>query len=237
MRTVKSVLLLFLCGVVAAHAQTSDYPGASDLPGITRPANSFIIGAMHIDNDEFQVPVGPVDRNSERLGIVITATGPIDTIAYAGPVTVSSFANYNALKAQAMAAGYTEIWSCARTTCGSAFALARILDKALEATIVPSGRAIDLNNELNATNDDIRYGAFRRGDVFLLIMASLQPGRPSGSLIIRVNGPVNESALQTATAESKDPQNPAATQQKAPAPSFRDRIRNAANAIRQTSPQ
>jgi hypothetical protein len=194
-----------------------------------RPANSFIIGAMHIDNDEYAVPVGPVDRNADHPGKSVTATGPIDTIAYAGPATASSLTTYTELKAQLATAGYNEVWNCARATCGSAFALARILDKPLLDTVHKGDWGFYINDDLNATNDDIRYGAFQRGREYMLIMASLQPGKPSGALVIRVNGPAAEPVLQQAA--ENNPPSPTA-------PAHSSGIRNAARSwLRQQAAQ
>jgi hypothetical protein len=183
--------LLALTAVSTARAQTSDFPGASDFPSIVRPANSFIIGAMHIDNDEYSIPLGPVG-NSEQLGKSKTVTGPIDELAYAGPKTTSTLTTYTGLVSQLTAAGYKEEWSCARATCGNAFNLSNILDKSLIATIHEGNWGILIINDLNATNNDVRFGVFRRSAQYMLVMSSLDPGYPSGAMLIRVNGPAGE---------------------------------------------
>ena len=180
-----------------ACAQVSDYPGASDFHTIARPAGSVIIGGMHIDNDEYEIPLGPVEWNADHLGKSMTATGPIDTLVYAGPTTASSLTTYTNLATQLTTNGYTLVWGCVRKTCGSAFHLANILDKPVIAAVKGEGFGIEINNDLNATNDDIRYGTFRRGDEYVLVMGSLGPGKPSGALLIRVNGPANDPVFRS----------------------------------------
>lgn len=195
----------FLCAAVItlvvpiASAQSSDYPGASDFHTIARPANSFIIGALHIDNDEFAIPLGPVEWHADHLGKSLTVTGPIDMLAYAGPKTASSLTTYTSLASQLTTSGYTEVWSCSRKTCGSAFYLATILDKPLRDAALQGDWGFWLNDDLNATNDDIRYGTFRKGAEFMLVMGSLSPGDPSGAMLIRVNGPANNPVLSATT--------------------------------------
>ena len=234
---------LLLATLSTANAQTSDYPGAADLHVLARPQSSFIIGAIHIDNDEYDVPVGPVEQNATHLGKTLTVTGAIDTLAYAGPTTASSFTTYNGLAGQLLAAGYTEVWSCARKTCGAAFYLARILDKPMLDSIHKDDWGFWLNDDLNATNDDIRYGTFRKHDEYILIMGALAPGHPSGALVIRINGPSNEPVLQTAsdageTAAPDASGAPQPTQEPATTSSTtsrRGRLRAAAGALLQHS--
>lgn len=194
--TFVSVGIICASTLSAAHASdpSSDLPGASDLRILTRPGNSFIIGAMHIDNDAYAIPIGPVERG-ESLGKSVTATGSIDLLAYAGPRTASSFTTYTALASQLTAAGYAEVWNCARKSCGSAFSLANILDKPVIASIHTGDWSQWMIACLNATNDDIRYGAFRKGQEYVLVMGALSPGYPSGALVVRVNGPANEPVI------------------------------------------
>lgn len=201
----KALRVLFPAALVAAVAATavasepvSDFPGASDLRTLTRPANSYIIGAMHVDNDEYAVPLGPVESHSTTLGKNLLVTGPIDTLAYAGPKTASTLTTYNELASQLTGSGYTLVWSCARATCGSGFTLANILDKPMIDSIHTGNWGFWLNDDLNATNDDIRYGTFRKGAEYMLVMASLQPGQDSGALVIRVNGPNSDPVLRLA---------------------------------------
>lgn len=224
MRTTFPLALLFLAATSTAIAQTSDLPNGNDMRDIHRPANSFLIGAMHSDRDEYAVPIGPVARGNQSPAKSVTVTGPIDTVAYAGPQTTSSFATYDQLHAQVIAQGYTEVWSCIRTTCGSAFTLANILDKPLIDAVHDRDYGFYLNDDLNATNDDTRYGAFRKGDTYLLIMASLQPGKPSGSLIVRVNGPADDIVYHATTAVNGTTETPATTTPSAS--SARTRIRS-----------
>lgn len=177
-------------------AQEADFPGASDFRTLTRPANSLILGAMHIDNDEYAVPLGPVERNAKAPAKSLTVTGAIDMVAYGGPKTASSLTTFGELTSQLKTQGYTEVWTCARATCGSAFTLANILDKPLIDSIHQGDWGHYLIDDLNATNDDIRYGTYRKGEEYMLVMAALAPGYPSGALVIRVNGPANDPVLR-----------------------------------------
>lgn len=186
-----------MASVALASEPVSDFPGASDLQNLKRPANSFIIGAMHIDNDEYAVPLGPVERNADHLGKSIKATGPIDTLAYSGPKSASTLTTYNGLTEQLKAAGYTEVWSCARASCGSAFTLANILDKPVIDSIHEGSWPNWMIDQLNPTNEDLRYGTFRKGAEYILVMAALDPGYRSGALVIRVNGPASDPVLKT----------------------------------------
>jgi hypothetical protein len=207
------LFLAFTASVVWASEPVSDFPGASDFRTLTRPANSFIIGAMHIDNDEYAIPLGPVERNSLELGKSVKVTGPIDTLAYAGPKSASSLTTYTGLTAQLTAAGYKEVWSCARATCGHAFTLAGILDQPMIDSIHGGDWGTWLIDDLDATNGDIRYGTFRKGDEYMLVMAALAPGYPSGALLVRANGPANESVLQMQSpAKAQAEQQPAPSQ-------------------------
>ncbi len=192
-------LTLLLGTTVVLQAQTSDLPRSSDFKTINRPSNSFIAGAMHIDNDEYAVPVGPVERSASHLGKTSTVTGPIDTLVYTGPTTASSLTTYTNLTSQLTMQGYEPVWSCSRVTCGSAFTLMQLLSKSvLDATHGEWGHAII--SCLYAANDDIRYGSFRKADEYVLVLASLSPGNRSGALVVRVNG-VDGSALQAASQE------------------------------------
>lgn len=198
-----AILFASTASVAMASEPASDFPGASDLRVLTRPANSFIIGAMHIDNDEYAIPVGTVEQGAS-LGKSVTVTGPIDTLVYAGPKTASSLTTYTALVSQLTAAGYTEVWSCARKSCGSAFSLANILDKPVIESTHTGNWGEWMIDCLNATNDDIRYGTFRKGNEYMLVMGALQPGSPSGALVIRVNGPANEPVVHETAAAKQD---------------------------------
>lgn len=225
-----AVLLASSVCIAWASEPASDFPGASDFHVLTRPTNSFIIGARHIDNDEYSIPLGPVESNSKQLGKSTTATGPIDVLAYAGPKTASSLTTYTALAGQLRAAGYTEVWSCARQSCGSGYTLATILSQPTIDSIHTGNWASWMIDSLDATNDDVRYGTFRKGNEYMLVMGALSPGYPSGALAIRVNGPANESVLQAegpkaadedasrtaapAATPSTTPSNPAATAEK-----------------------
>lgn len=192
------LLLVATASIALASEPSSDFPGASDFRSLTRPANSLLIGAMHIDNDEYAIPLGPIEHgSSDALGKSTTATGPIDVVAYSGPKTASSLTTYTALAGQLTAAGYTEMWSCVRKTCGSGFGLAKILDQPLIDSIHTGEWGTWLINSLDATNDDVRYGTFRKGGEYMLVMGALSPGYPSGALVIRVNGPAGESVLQS----------------------------------------
>ncbi|QNI36885.1 hypothetical protein [Edaphobacter albus] len=197
-----AVLLAFTVSVAVASEPTSDFPGASDFHVLTRPTNSFIIGARHIDNDEYAIPLGPVESNSKELGKSTTVTGPIDVLAYAGPKTASSLTTYTTLTSQLTAAGYTEVWSCARKTCGSGYSLATILSQPTIDSIHVGNWASWMIDSLDATNDDVRYGTFHKGNEYMLVMGALSPGYPSGALVIRVNGPATESVLQEASANA-----------------------------------
>ena len=180
---------------LSCSAQTSDFPGGSDMQSITRPANSFLIGAMHIDNDEYEVPVGPVERGT-TLGKSIKATGPVDTVAYAGPKSASSLTTYTALSAQLLGSGFVEVWSCARKTCGSPYDLAGILFQPLVDTIHTGGWGGMIIDDLSASNGDVRYGAFRKGTEYVLALGVLSPGHNSGALLVRVNGPADNPVLR-----------------------------------------
>ena len=59
-------------------------------------------------------------------------------------------------------------------------------------------------DSLDAANDDVRYGTFRKDNEYMLIMGALSPGYPSGALAIRVNGPANESVLQAKTPKATE---------------------------------
>lgn len=227
-----SLPLLLLVIASSAYTQTSDFPGASDFHAVTRPANSFIIGAIHIDNDEYAIPLGPVEWNADHLGKSLTVTGPIDIIAYAGPATTSSLTTYTNLASQLVASGYTEVWNCARKTCGSAFHLANILDKPLMESIHQGQWGFWINDDLNATNDDIRYGTFRKGTEYMLVMGVLAPGQPSGALLIRVNGPASDAVTaQPGAAAEQPPTVPS------PTGNARNRIRAAAQSVLNRVPQ
>ncbi|MBS1814514.1 MAG: hypothetical protein JSS87_06545 [Acidobacteria bacterium] len=194
LRTIIAALSL-LMAVPALHAQDSDYPGATDFRTVQRPAKSFIIGAMHIDNDEYVIPIGTVANSATHPGKSIKVTGPIDALAYAGSKTTSTLSAYGFLSSQLIKAGYTQVWACARATCGSAFALAQILDQPLIDSIHEGSWPNWMINDLNAINEDIRYGVFRKGGEYMLVLTSLSPGYPSGVLLVRVNGPANEPVL------------------------------------------
>ena len=190
-------LTLLLGFAPILQAQTSDFPGASDFKAINRPADSFIVGAMHIDNDEYAIPVGPVERNASQLGKTVAATGPIDTLVYSGPTTASSLTTFSNVAAQLTTLGFEPVWACSRATCGSAFALMQMLSRpVLDSIHGDWGHAII--NSLYAANDDSRYGSFRRGDEYVIVLASLSPGNRSGALLIRINGH-GQSVVQTAT--------------------------------------
>lgn len=203
----------FLPFSVICSAQSSDFPGGSDMRSITRPANSFLIGALHIDNDEYEVPVGPVERGS-ALGKTIKATGPVDTVAYAGRKSASSLTTYSSLSAQLLGSGFVEVWSCARKTCGSAYQLANNLFQPLVDSIHTGNWGGMIIEDLSASNDDIRYGAFRKGTEYVLALGVLSPGQNSGALVVRVGGPaddpvlrepVNKSALDPGEASTGSP--------------------------------
>ena len=186
---------------VSCSAQSSDFPGGSDMRSITRPANSFLIGALHIDNDEYEVPVGPVERGT-ALGKSIKASGPVDTVAYAGPKSASSLTTYSALSAQLLGSGFVEVWSCARKTCGSAYSLANILFQPLVDSIHTGTWGGMIIDDLSASNDDIRYGAFRKGTEYVLALGVLAPGQNSGALLVRVNGPADDPVLREPASRS-----------------------------------
>ena len=196
MLRMKTPLLLaaLVCLSASASAQSSDFPGGSDLRSVTRPAGSFLIGALHIDNDEFQVPIGPVERG-DKLGKSINVVGPIDTVAYAGPKSASTITTFNALSAQLLASGYVQTWSCARATCGSAYSLSHILYQPIVDSIHTGEWAGMIIDDLSASNEDIRYGAFKKGAEYILVVAALQPGNHSGALLVRVNGPADDAVL------------------------------------------
>ncbi len=195
----KTALLLaaatLLALSVSCSAQTSDYPGGSDMRSITRPANSFLIGALHIDNDEYEIPVGPVG-SGKILGKAIKATGPVDTVAYAGPKSASSFTTYGALSAQLLGSGFVEVWSCVRQACGNAYDLANLLWQPLVDSIQTGLWGNMIIDDLGAANDDIRYGAFRKGAEYVLALGALSPGHNSGALLVRVNGPADDPVLR-----------------------------------------
>ncbi len=180
----------------ALLAQTSDFPGASDFPNLKRPAGTTIIGAHRIDNDEFSVPVGPVGSNSKLTGKSVSATGSIDTLAYAGATTTSSLSSYSAWTGQLREAGYTEVWGCARATYGNAYTLINYLAQPTIDTMRTGNWGRYMIEDLYATNDDTRYGVFRKGGEFMLVATSLAPGKPSGSILIRISNPPAVSILQ-----------------------------------------
>jgi hypothetical protein len=153
-------LSTFLCSTPSLHAQTTDFPGASDFPAITRP------------------------------------TGSVDRLAYAGLTTTSTFSTYSAIASQLKAAGYTEIYTCARATCGSAYHLATYLTQPLINSTHQGDWAHWMIDDLYAANDDIRYGTFRRGAEYLCVLAALVPGHPAGALLIRIANPSSKSVLQ-----------------------------------------
>jgi hypothetical protein len=190
-------LTTFLCSVLSLRAQTTDFPGASDIPRIVRPAGSFIIGAMRIDNDEFEVPLGPIERSAPKPAKTLTVTGSVDRLAYAGPTTTSTLSTYSWIATQLKAAGYTEVFTCARATCGSAYRLANYLAQPLIDSTHQGDWAHWMIDDLYAANDDIRYGTFRRGAEYLCVLAALVPGHPSGALLIRIADPSSKPVLQT----------------------------------------
>ena len=189
-------LSAFLCTTFSLHAQTTDFPGASDLPGVTRPTGSFIIGAMRIDNDEFEVPLGPIERSAEKPSKTLTVTGSVDRLAYAGLTTTSTFSTYAGIASQLKAAGYTEVYTCARATCSSPYHLATYLAQPLINSTHQGDWAHWMIDDLYAANDDIRYGTFRRGAEYLCVLAALVPGHPAGALLIRIANPSSKSVLQ-----------------------------------------
>lgn len=188
-------LAAFVLLAIPASAQSSDFPGGSDLRSVARPANSTLIGALHIDNDEYQVPVGPVERG-QALGKSVKVTGPIDTVAYAGPKSASTLTTFNGLSSQLLASGYVQTWSCAREACGSAYSLSNILFQPLVDSIHTGEWAGMIIDDLSASNEDIRYGAYRKGTEYLMVVAALQPGNHSGALLVRVNGPADDPVLR-----------------------------------------
>lgn len=231
------LLLACIALTGACAAQTSDFPGASDMRNVARPEGSTLIGGMHIDNDEFAVPTGPVERGSD-LGKTVTATGPVDRVAYAGPKSASSLTTYTNLSGQLVRSGFTEVWTCARKTCGSAYSLAGILFQPLVDTIHTGSWGGMIINDLSASNDDVRYGTFRKGNEYMLVLAVLAPGKNSGALLIRVNGPADDAvlremrqtaagpdAVQQTSAKDQSPANDAVREKaKATARSIFDRV-------------
>ncbi|MDE1163703.1 MAG: hypothetical protein PW792_17400 [Acidobacteriaceae bacterium] len=207
-------------------AQTSDFPGASDFPEIQRPTNAIAIGAMRIDMDEFVIPTGPVERSgSPRAGKSVTAQGSIDYLAYSGSTTTSSLATYTGLATQVRAHGFKEIYSCARTTCGSAFTLDELLGQPVIASIHTGNWGHYMINSLNATNDDSRYGVFQKEGVYFLLLASLSPGEHAGALIIRIANPPQPPILQSAAAAGPVGDSPAQPATNAAGQSLRSKAR------------
>jgi hypothetical protein len=198
LRTYLPLLLLGSLGALAA-AQTADFPGGRDIQSVARPANSFLIGAMHIDNDEYFVPVGPVEQRSTKLGKTVKVTGPVDTLVYAGPKTASSLTTYTGMASQLKTAGYTEVWSCARATCGGPYDLVNLLAQPLVDSLHEGSWAGWIIDDLYTNNSDVRYGAFQKNGEYVIVVGVLAPGKPSGALVIRANGPATDSALAATT--------------------------------------
>ncbi|MDE1154658.1 MAG: hypothetical protein PW735_02890 [Acidobacteriaceae bacterium] len=196
MKTCFVLAFAFLGAVMPLAAQTSDFPGASDFPEVHRPPDSFLIGAKRVDLDEFAIPVGPVERGGPaHPGKALHATGSIDYLAYSGPKTTSSLATYTGLAAQLRNEGFTEVYSCSRASCGSAFTLDNLLSQPLVDSIHTGDWGHYLIDDLDSTTDDSRYGVFQRGGVYYLVLASLGSGYRSGSLLIRVAQPPAASVL------------------------------------------
>lgn len=153
------------------------------MAGLQRPANSIISGAMHIDRDEFQLPTGAYIDNS--FSKTTTVVGAVDELAYSGPPSTSTLANFEDLLAQLRRAGYTPVFTCIRKACGGyhfGAALAQPLIDSIHNEY--GGLTVDA---LSAPGDDVRYAALRRGGEYLGLLTTLNPGTHSGVLLIHVS--------------------------------------------------
>ena len=199
MKNLRLTPLVLLALTPMLFAQTSDFPGGTDLRPVRRPANSVMLGAMHIDDDEYQIPMGPVEHGATKLGKSVTARGPVDVVAYAGPKTASTLTTYGAMSSQLLAAGYTQSWSCVRDTCGDPYTLAGLLAQPLVDAMQTSSGGGPIIDTLYTSNKDVRFGSFHKGAEYLLIVAVLSPGHPSGALMVRVNGPATEPVVSSSS--------------------------------------
>ena len=185
MKTKVLLALLSFAGAAAAQNQTLDYPEGADWATVSRPAGSIIAGSSHIDNDEFAVPLGRYYNS--KFGKTVTATGAVDTLAYSGPATVSSFENMNLLTTQLTGEGYEPIFACVREQCNAA-AFAYAFRSPLLAVLGGTGYHNFALESLGAAGGDMRYTAFQKGTEYMCVMTVLNPGRHSGVLLVNVGG-------------------------------------------------
>ncbi len=222
---------VFMMASLVAGAQEADFPGAQDLRNVARPANSQIVGAMHIDNDEYSVPVGPAGQR--KLGKTVVVTGPVDVLAYAGPTTASSLTTYTGLSSQLKQQGYSEVFTCVRATCGDTYGLIGILAQPLIDTMHEGTWGGQIIDATFTSNSDARYGAFKKGEEYVLALGVLSPGHKSGAMLIRLNGPADQTVLapaETKAAETSAAQ-PAQQSKSASNQAGRDAVKAAARSM------
>lgn len=200
MRSMSALSTLMAVGALmpaslVAGAQAADFPQGQDMRNVVRPANSSIVGAMHIDNDEYSVPVGPTAQR--KLGKTVVVTGPVDVLAYAGPTTASSLTTYTGLASQLKAQGYSEVFTCVRAACGDPYGLVGMLAQPLIDTMHEGTWGGQIIDAMFTSNSDARYGAFKKGEEYVLALGVLSPGHKSGAMVIRLNGPADQSVLVT----------------------------------------
>ena len=179
--------LLLATPLFTARAQdpTADFPSARDWNFITRPAGSIIASTLHSDNDELQVPTAAYIV--DKFGSTKTASGPVDYLAYSGPVATSSLQNFTTLSAQITQADYKPIFTCIRKACGGY----QFLEKLFTPLVDSLSGSHYLNftiNSFGAFTDDVRSASFQRGKEYLVLTTSLAPGTHSGVLLIHVGG-------------------------------------------------
>lgn len=185
----RSFGLLFFAISAAAQSgnPTVDFPNARDWSFLTRPAGAVIAGAFHTDSDQLDLPLSAKGRDG-KFSRTVKATGAVDYLAYAGPVTTSTLANFNALSSQAVAAGFKPVFTCARTACGG-FAYIESLFAPLVDSLSGSPYYNFTQQALAAWSGDVRSSTFKRGTgEYLTLTTALAPAAYSGVLVIKVGG-------------------------------------------------
>ena len=185
----RSIGLLFfaLSAVAQSGNPTVDFPDGRDWTFLTRPAGAVIAGASHTDSDDLDLPLSAKGRDG-KFAKTVRATGAVDYLAYAGPVTTSTLANFNALSSQAVAAGFKPVFSCARTMCGG-FQYIEALFTPLVDSLSGSPYYNFTQQALAAWSGDVRSTTFKRGTgEYLTLTTALAPAAYSGVLLIKVGG-------------------------------------------------
>ena len=114
---------LLVPATAAAGAQLQDVKGSKDHPVVSRYAGSTVIGYQVRDFDEFELPLGPVQR-VEGAGIVVEPTksqrleGRHTRILYVAPAERSPLEVLRNYEGELAKAGFQTLYSCAGAACG-----------------------------------------------------------------------------------------------------------------------